>query len=101
MNRTEELRRECVEVLDAAICEFEQGGGELDGDYIALSYIAAKRTLGLLMKLEAPVEAVWEYYTNDEGRARWKCSNCGKICRRNPHDKRRCSSCGAHTRMQA
>ena len=49
--------------------------------------------------VEPVVNALWEYYTNDEGRARWRCSNCKKICRRNPRDKKRCSNCGAHTKM--
>lgn len=44
--------------------------------------------------------AVWKYYLNDEGRARWRCSWCGKICRRNPHDKRYCSICGRAMRME-
>ena len=102
MNRTEELRLEIMQTLDNAVREFESGGNpELNGDYVAVSYIAAKRAVELLKKLEAPVEAVWEYYTNDEGKARWRCSACGKICHKHPHDKRRCSNCGAHTRMQA
>ena len=45
--------------------------------------------------------AVWVYYLNDEGKARWKCSACGKVCRRNPHEKHYCSSCGAKMRMEA
>lgn len=45
--------------------------------------------------------AKWIYYLNDEGKARWKCSKCGKICRRNPHDKRYCSWCGAKMEMEA
>lgn len=45
--------------------------------------------------------AVWQYYTNDEGRARWKCSACGKICRRDPRDKKFCSACGSPMRMEA
>ena len=44
-------------------------------------------------------ERDWQYYLNDEGRARWRCPECGKVCRRNPHDKRYCSSCGARLRM--
>lgn len=44
--------------------------------------------------------AVWQYYMNDEGRARWRCSYCGKVCRRNPHDKRYCSICGKAMRME-
>lgn len=38
---------------------------------------------------------VWVYYTNDEGKPRWKCSECGKICRRDPIEKRFCSHCGS------
>lgn len=37
----------------------------------------------------------WEYYTNDEGKARWKCSECGKIVHRFPAEKLYCSRCGA------
>ena len=37
----------------------------------------------------------WIYYVNDEGKARWKCIECGKICRRDPRDKRYCSNCGS------
>ena len=44
--------------------------------------------------------AVWEYYTNDEGRARWKCSACGKIIRHGANEKRFCSACGAEMRME-
>lgn len=51
--------------------------------------------------MEPVVNAKWAYYTNDEGRARWRCGNCGKICRRDPHDKKRCSSCGAHMSGEA
>lgn len=45
--------------------------------------------------------AVWVYYLNDDGKARWRCSACGKICRRNPHEKHYCSCCGAKMRMEA
>ena len=68
MNRTEELRAEIVSTLECAIQEFEQNGNpELDGDFVAVNYITAKRTLELMKKLEVPVEAVWHYYVNDEG----------------------------------
>ena len=43
----------------------------------------------------------WLYYTNDEGKARWKCTNCGKIIRRGAHEKKRCSVCGAHISEEA
>lgn len=57
--------------------------------------------IALLLASEPIADATWEYYTNDEGKARWRCSGCGKICRRNPHDKTRCSNCGAHMRLEA
>lgn len=44
---------------------------------------------------------VWKYETDDEGRARWKCSQCGKVCHKHPHDKIYCSRCGAKMRMEA
>lgn len=53
------------------------------------------------IEVEPVIDAVWQYYTNDEGKARWRCTNCGKVCHKNPHDKRRCSICGAHMRMEA
>lgn len=97
MSRTEELRQECIEVLNAEITEFERNGGceDLDGDYVTISYITAKRMLELLKKLEVPVYGVWRYYVNEEGKARWKCSNCGHIVKHDPNDYKRCA-CGAH-----
>ena len=53
------------------------------------------------IEVEPIINAVWHYYINDEGKARWKCVNCGKVCHKNPHDKRRCSICGAHMSMEA
>jgi len=101
-NRTEELRQECVEVLNAAITESERGGnGELDGDFIVINYITAKRMVELLKKLEVPVYAKWRYDTDDENRPRWKCSHCGKICHKNPYDKKCCSVCGSRMRMES
>ena len=51
--------------------------------------------------VENQEEAVWIYYTNDEGKARWKCSNCKKICKHNPYYKRYCSQCGKRIRLQS
>lgn len=102
MNRTDELRQEVIAVLNEAIMDFEHGGNpEIDGDFVVVDYITAKRTLELLKKLEAPVEAVWHYYLNDESRPRWKCTNCGKIAHRLPSGKARCSQCGARMRMES
>ena len=36
----------------------------------------------------------WIYYFNEEHKARWKCSICGKICRKRPDMKNYCSNCG-------
>lgn len=97
MNRTIELRQEVIRDLNNAILDFEEiGNPELDGDYITLDYITAKRLYELLT---AP--ATWEYYRNEEGKARWKCSSCGKIVRRNPHDKHFCSNCSKPMTMEA
>ena len=45
--------------------------------------------------MERRETATWTYYVNEEGKARWKCSACGKIVRRLPDDKKFCSNCGA------
>ena len=37
----------------------------------------------------------WLYYVNDEGKARWKCSECGKIVHRFPAAIQLFSRCGA------
>ena len=97
MNRTEELRQEVTRVLNNAILDFEEiGNPELDGDYITLDYVTAKRLYELLT---AP--ATWEYYRNDEGKARWKCSCCGKVIRHGHHEKLYCSHCGSKMRCES
>ena len=45
--------------------------------------------------------AYWEYGLNEEKQARWKCSVCGKICHKNPYDKKYCSRCGCAMKMEA
>lgn len=62
----------------------------------ALEVIGAKPTVSVIDS----TPTVWTYYTNDEGKARWKCSACGKICKRRPTDKRYCSQCGKPMRME-
>jgi Zn finger protein HypA/HybF involved in hydrogenase expression len=51
--------------------------------------------------LKKAVFGTWVYYLNDEGKARWKCSECGKVCRRNPHDKLYCSTCGSRNHLES
>lgn len=53
---------------------------------------------------EAPTaectRGVWQYH-NDEHGVWWGCSECGKILRRPPNDKRFCSRCGAEMTREA
>ena len=104
MNRTEELRQQVIEQLEFDIANFKKYGGDEFGhdfDRVQVDIVTARRTVELLKKLEVPVEAVWQYYTNDEGKARWRCTNCGKIIRQGAYEKKRCSSCGAHIKTEA
>lgn len=102
MNRTEELRQQVIGQLQTDIADFEKyGGDEFGSDSVAVDIVTMRRTVELLKKLEAPVEAKWHYYTNDEGKARWKCSLCGKICRRDPANKLYCSTCGSRNTKEA
>lgn len=102
MNHTEELRQQVIEQLEVDIADFKKYSvDEFGSDSVHVDIVTARRTVELLKKLEAPVEAKWHYYTNDEGKARWKCTNCGKIIRRGAHEKKRCSVCGAHMSEEA
>ena len=102
VNRTEELRQHIIQKLQTDIADFEKyGGDEFGSDNVHVNIITAQRTVELLKKLEAPVEAKWHYYTNDEGKARWRCTNCGKIIRQGQHEKKRCSVCGAYMMTEA
>ena len=101
MNRTEELRQQVIDQLQTDIADHEDDCGKLCDDSVAVDIVTARRTVELLKKLEAPVEAKWHYYTNEEGKARWKCTNCGKLVRRRPSDKKRCSWCGAYMSEEA
>ena len=102
MNYTEELRQQVIEQLEVDIADFKKYSvDEFGSDSVHVDIVTARRTVELLKKLEAPVEAKWHYYTNDEGKARWKCTNCGKIIRRGAHEKKRCSVCGAHISEEA
>ena len=58
------------------------------------------REVKLAEHVEAAKIGTWVYYVNDEGKARGKCSVCGKVCRRIPIEKRFCSSCGAPMKME-
>lgn len=104
MNRTEELRQQMIQQLETDIANFEKYGGDEFGhdlDFVHVDIITARRTVELLKKLEAPIEAKWHYYINEEGKARWRCTNCQRVCKRHPYDKRRCSTCGAHMTLES
>lgn len=52
-------------------------------------------------KKETRKEAIWQYYTNEENRPRWKCSECGKIIRHGAHEKLFCSRCGSRMTLES
>lgn len=93
MNTLEKQRQQVIDQLQTDIEKY--GGDEFGADSVAVDIVTARQTLELLKMLEAPVDAKWHYYINDEGKARWKCTNCGKIVRHWVHEKKRCSVCGA------
>lgn len=102
MNRTEELRQQLIGELETAIADCEKYGNDEYGQApVHVNIITARRTVELLKKLEVPIDAKWHYYTNEEGKPRWRCTNCGRLCKRNPYDKQRCSTCGAHTTLES
>ena len=86
-----------ADALEATIGGLTFGGGDLLHTDDVLGAIRNAPT----EKVEPVVDGIWQYYVNDEGKARWRCDQCGKICRRDPHDKHRCASCGAHMRKEA
>ena len=68
---------------EAAMLETEYGG-------------RLRQTCDLMEQAAAALKntsAVWQYH-NDEHGTWWGCSKCGKVCRKNPHEKRFCSRCG-------
>ena len=103
MNRTEELRQELIAEIEKDILTFTEWNLDHTSKMVmvGIKEVTAKRTVELLKKLEVPINAKWHYYTNDEGRPRWKCTNCGKIVRREPTEKKRCSRCGAYMNKEA
>ena len=52
-------------------------------------------------KNETRKEAIWQYYTNEENRPRWKCSERGKIIRHGAHEKLFCSRCGSRMTLES
>ena len=96
MNET--VRERVLGELEANLSDFEKyGNDEFEADNVIVNVQTVRQLIGLLR--EKP--GVWQYYVNDDGKARWKCSKCGKICRRNPYDKRYCSQCGQKMSLEA
>ena len=63
-----------------------------------------KDALMLIDKLAAigkPAEGMWVYCPDDEHRARWKCSRCGKFVHKDPAEKLYCAACGQRNRKEA
>ena len=105
---TQDQLAQAVYIRRQTIGNYESGERLPDADILASLVKALHIDIQWLLgidgadaKMEPIVNAVWVYYTNDEGKARWRCSKCGKLCRRDPHDKKRCSSCGAHMTKEA
>lgn len=99
---------ELVRVIDAM--ENCTGPGNCHGcawakcycnDFAPLPRGLVEEALTFLRVMVPEDKAKWVYYVNDEGRARWRCSRCGKICRRDPNDKKWCSGCGARMEKEA
>ena len=102
MSRMEELRQHLIRQIVSDIADNEKSGNEEYGsDMVVVNIITARRVAELLKKLDVPVEAKWHYYMNDEGKPRWRCTNCGKLCRKNPYDKHWCSTCGARITLES
>ena len=97
MTRVEELRNELTESLDKAIGDYHNYGSsdEFHKATVHLDYLTATRLYNYLT-----VPGTWQYYTNEEGKPRWRCSLCGAIKRRNPHDKLFCSRCGKPMKLE-
>lgn len=94
-------REEIIKKLEAAHQESGRYGVDEFGARAILDRAVIWDALEIIKHSEPIVNAEWRYYVNDEGKARWRCSKCGKLCRRDPHDKKRCSSCGAHMTKEA
>lgn len=76
---------------------------------VAAMYNAGAPTLDAMLKaidlcampdVRPNNKAVWVYHHDEHG-TWWGCAHCGKVCRKNPHDKRYCSRCGSEMRMEA
>jgi len=46
-------------------------------------------------------ETVWVYSTDEEGKPKWNCKNCGKAVHKDPAEKLYCSRCGLRARKEA
>lgn len=73
-------------------------GGDADGN-VCIHHLIVD-VAEVMEHSEPIVNATWVYYTNDEGKARWRCSACGHVVKHDPNDFKRCA-CGAHMAKEA
>lgn len=91
------LLEETIERLEVDLEGYKTGEDVDFSDSVTVDWKTVEDAIALLKGKQA----TWVYTTNDENRARWKCSACGKLCKRRPTDKRYCDQCGAAMRFQA
>ncbi len=91
------LLEETIEKLEVDLEGYKSGEDADWEDCVLIDWKTIEDAIALLKGKSA----TWVYTTNDENRARWKCSACGKICKCRPTDKRFCSHCGAKMKFQA
>ena len=86
----EDVRARVLQDLENNLRDFERyGNDEFEGDNVLVNVQTVRQVIGLLRG----ETGLWQYYVNEEGKARWKCSKCGKIITHKAHEKLYCSRC--------
>lgn len=75
------------------------GGDPDDAEHVCVHSLIAD-VAEVMEHSEPIVNAEWRYYVNDEGKARWRCSNCGHVVKHDPNDFKRCA-CGARMKKES
>ena len=94
----EHIKRRVIEGLECClkgchgVCPYEA----LFTDDVEICKSIVKDALELLS-----AETVWVYSTDEEGKPKWTCKNCGKVVHKDPADKLYCSRCGMRARKEA
>lgn len=91
-------REEIIRGLDAALVQMH--GQRYTPEDVEELEKQAWAALDLLEHSEPIVNGVWRYYVNEMGKARWRCSVCGRVVKHDPNDFKRCA-CGAHMSKEA